>query len=178
MARKVLSSALLAAAIFSSPSAAQTVPDMTEEEVDAFVRVALPGALLSMQEKCRNELPEDAYIYASGDEVHARFLAAADDAWPTAVGMIARAASRDNPAMGEVMAGMPAEVLQPFVEEMIAGMVTNQVEAKHCDRINQGLELLDPLPPENLAALIGMAYALSQEGKEQEQPTVQAVGSP
>lgn len=168
MSRKLLIPALLASALVAQPLSAQQAPDMSEEEVAAFVRVALPGAFRSIQSKCRTSLDSDAYIYASGDELHARFTEASQDAWPAAAQMIGRSASKNNPAMGEVMAGMPPEVLQPFVDEMIAGMVTSKVEDKHCEQINRALALLDPLPPENLAELIGMAYAESQKSKDAE----------
>ncbi len=177
MLRKLLTPALLASALITQPVAAQQMPEMSEEEVAAFVRVALPGAFRSIQTKCRTSLDGNAYIYASGDELHALFAAASRDAWPGAAQMIARSASRDNPAMGEVLAGMPPEVLQPFLDEMVAGMVTSRVEEKHCSQINRAMELLDPLPPENLAALIGLAYAESQKGRDGEQAAGTGVSS-
>ncbi len=138
---------------------------MSEEEVAAFVQVALPGAFRSVQSKCRSSLEPNAYIFASGDQLHARFTVASQDAWPEAAQMIARSASNGNPAMGEVMAGMPPEVMQPFVDEIIAGMVTSKLEQEHCEPINRALALLDPLPPEYLAELIGMAYAETQKAE-------------
>ncbi len=177
MMKRFLAPVMFVSVSLPQPGMAQQAPEMSEEEVAAFVRVALPGAFRSVQEKCRGTLQPDAYIYASGDELLARFEQASGDAWPQAAEMIARSASRNNPAMGEVMAGMPPEVLQPFVDEMIAGMVTREIQDRHCAQIDQALELLDPLPPENLAALIGMAYAISQDRDGPEQAGATRVSS-
>lgn len=151
----------LSLAAFAQPATAQNI-DMSEAEMDVMARIAMPAAFRSLQTKCDPVLGTDAYMFARGEALHRRLVATSDAAAPGATRVIARVAARDNPAMGEVLAGMSPESLRPFVSEMIAGMVTSRVEADQCARIDRVLELLEPLPPENLAQLLAFAYIQSR----------------
>ncbi|MCL6251096.1 hypothetical protein M3P36_08580 [Altererythrobacter sp. KTW20L] len=167
MRLKMLLAAPLAciAAVSAVPAAAQLPAgvDLSEDEMATLARLAMPTAFRSLQTKCNTVLDADAYMYRSGDALHRRLTQTSEAAWPAAGRMIARVAARGNPAMGEVLAGMPADSLRPFVNEMVAGMVTTRVEADQCERIDRVLALLEPLPPENLADLAAYAYVQARE---------------
>lgn len=150
-----------AALCLAQPALAQE--EFSEQEVAALARAAMPSALLSLQDKCRPALPANAYIFASGSNLYSRLQAASRGAWPQARGAIVRMASRDNPQFGNILAALPPESLQPFVDEMVAGIVTTRMETARCDQIDRVLELLDPLPAENLAKLIGIAVLEAQK---------------
>jgi len=157
----------------AAPSASAQVPaqlDLTEDEMGVFARLAMPTAFRSLQTKCNTVLDADAYMYASGDALHRRLTQTSEAAWPGASRMIARVAARGNPAMGEVLAGMPADSLRPFVNEMVAGMVTTRVQANQCERIDRVLALLEPLPPENLAELVAFAYIQARDADSASAP--------
>lgn len=156
----------LAALICAQPAFAQASlaqQDFTEEEVSALARVAMPRAFQSLQQKCRPVLPGTSYIYAEGNTLQSRLQAASQGAWPQARSAILRLASRDNPQMGNILAAMPPESLQPFLDELVASIVTTRLETVRCDQIDRVLELLDPLPAENLASLIGIAVIEAQK---------------
>ena len=155
------------AAVSAVPATAQLPAgiDLSEDEMAVFARLAMPTAFRSLQAKCNPVLDADAYMYRSGDALQRRLTTASETAWPNAGRMIARVAARGNPAMGEILAGMPADSLRPFVNEMVAGMIATRVEAGQCERIDRVLALLEPLPPENLADLAAFAYIEAREAE-------------
>jgi hypothetical protein len=165
MMKRLLPCLIGALALFSQPAAAQAV-NLTEEEMAVVARVALPAAFRSLQTKCDPVLGTDAYMFARGDALHRRLLATSNTAAPGATQVIVRVASRSNPAMGQMLSGLSPEALRPFVNELVAGLVVSRVETDQCVRIDRVLELLEPLPPENLAQLVAFAYSQSQaEGR-------------
>lgn len=159
--KKLLAPIACLLATLATHAAAQEVR-LSEQEMDVVARIAMPAAFRSLQAKCDPVLGTDAYMFTRGEALHRRLVVTSDAAAPGASRVIASVAARDNPAMGEVLAGMPPESLRPFVSEMIAGMVTSRVQADQCARIDRVLALLEPLPPENLAQLLAFAYTQSQ----------------
>ncbi len=158
---KMLFTALaLATAALAQPAAAQQL-DLTEGEMATVARIAMPTAFRSLQTKCDPVLQSDAYMFARGEALHRKLTAASQAAAPGASRILASVAARSNPAMGEMLAGMPAETLLPFVNEMVAGMITRQIETGQCATINRALELMEPLPAANVADLLALAYVQS-----------------
>lgn len=142
--------------------------ELSEREMAQVTRFALPGALQAVQQHCRRHLPADAYLYAQGRELHSRLVSASHGSWPEARDIALGMLARENPEMAEIFNHMPAETLRPFAEELIAGMVVSEIETSNCTRIDRVLGLLDPLPTENLAALIGLIAAEAQREEAQE----------
>lgn len=153
---------LLAAAgmLLSAPAHAQI--DFSQDEAAALARYAMPRAFVAVQQRCRAVLPGQAYIFASGDRLHARLSSVSSGSWPAARAAIVRMASADNPQMSEILSRMPPEALEPFVDELVAGLVATEIDPLRCPQIDRALELLEPLPPENLAELIGLAVVEAQ----------------
>ena len=171
--KRLLPPLALALVLFAQPAAAQTV-NLTEEEMAVVARVAMPAAFRSLQTKCDPVLGSDAYMFARGEALHRRLLATSNSAAPGATRVIAQVASRNNPAMGQMLAGLSPEALRPFVNEMVAGLVVSRVEADQCARIDRVLALLEPLPPENLAQLMAFAYAQSRAADQSTTPAARA----
>ena len=72
----------------------------------------------------------------------------------------------DMSAMLEMMGD---EALRPFVDSLIASMVAQEIKPDSCGDIERGLEILDPLPAENVADLIGFAVEMAQRDKADEE---------
>ena len=68
-----------------------------------------------------------------------------------------------DPAM---IAGMPDEALKPFVVAFLQQMVATEVKPEQCLDIARGLELIDPLPADNIAGLI--AFMVEMAGREED----------
>ena len=155
-----------AAAVTGTPAAAQSLPQMSEDEANALARFAMPRAFQGVQQTCRNTLGGDAYIYASGNRLMGKLQTASRGSWPTARRAIMQMVRSQSPDMLPLINSMPSDSLQPFAEEMIAGMVVSKMKVGECERVNRVLELLDPLPPENLAGLIAYVFVQAQEEGE------------
>jgi hypothetical protein len=64
-----------------------------------------------------------------------------------------------------MFAQMPDSALRPFIDAMISSMVATKIKADNCADVERGLELLAPLPPENIAGIIGFVIELSDKDK-------------
>lgn len=159
--RLALSAATLTLALAPLPAAAQQVP-LSEAEINAVALYAMPHAFRSVQARCTGQVPASAYMFAQGPTVAARLDRAARGSFPAARAAVTRLATRNDPQMATLLQALPAENVEPLVSELIAGKVRSEVKLEDCAQINQVLELLDPLPPENLATLVGI-FALRMD---------------
>lgn len=161
----------LAAIGATQPLSAQPLSgevDLSEREVAQIARFALPSAFQAVQLRCRQHLAADAYLYAEGAALHSRLVAASRGSWPEARDIALGMLTRENSEMAGIFNQMPSETLRPFAEELIAGALASEIEPDNCGQIDRVLELLDPLPAENLAPLLGIIAAEAQKAKAQE----------
>lgn len=158
--------AALAVTLFAAaqPATAQ-VMRFTEEEASALARFAMPRAFAGLQQRCRATLADDAYMFASSGRVQAKLENAARGSWPRARSVVLRIASDGNQQMGALLGQVPPESLQPFVDEYVSGLVSSKVPVEQCGQVDRVLELLDPLPAENLASLAGLFVVEAQRAQ-------------
>jgi hypothetical protein len=154
--------AALALLVIASPLAAQDRPQLNEAEINAVALYSMPHAFRALQSRCAPQLPADAYIRAQGDALGTRLDRASRGRFPAARAALTRLATSDNPQMATLLAQLPAENVEPLARELIAGKVQSGVKLEDCARYNRVLELLDPLPPENLASLMGVIVLEAQ----------------
>lgn len=129
---------------------------LSEADAAALAHYAMPLAFAGVQAECQAHLPRSAYIYTGGDALAARLEAASAGSWPRARNAIFLIGGSNRDAeMAEVIANMPEEAISPFVSEMIRSLVAQEMDAEVCVKVDRVLEMLDPLPPENLANLFG-----------------------
>lgn len=118
-------------------------------DVRASVQAVLPHAMTSFAARCRDRLPEGAYLTRNAPRLAARLQPAADAARPRALKAAVRyGLLRAEP--GESDAGKAARLLALFD----AKVVGTTVAPPQCAAISDLLQPLEPLPPENLAAFI------------------------
>jgi hypothetical protein len=160
---RALAAAAGALVLAPLPASAQAVP-LSADEMNAVALYAMPHAFRSLQARCTGQVPANAYMFAQGPVVSARLEQAARGQFPAARAAVTRLATRNDPQMATILQALPAENVEPLVSELIAGKVRSEVKQEDCAQINQVLELLDPLPPENLATLMGI-FALRMEGR-------------
>lgn len=156
--------AATAIALFATalPAVAQDRPQLTETEINAVALYAMPHAFRALQTRCAGQVPANAYIRTQGDALATRLDRAARGRFPAARAALTRLATSSNPQMGTLLAQLPAENVEPLARELIAGKVQSGVKLEDCARYNRVLELLDPLPPENLASLMGVLVVEAQ----------------
>lgn len=154
--------AALAIAAIALPVAAQDRPQLSETEINAVALYSMPHAFRALQTRCAAQLPADAYIRTQGDALGTRLDRASRGRFPAARAALTRLVTSENPQMATLLAQLPAENIEPLAREMIAGKVQSEVNLGDCARYNRVLELLDPLPPENLASLMGVLVVEAQ----------------
>lgn len=154
--------AAVALASLSLPASAQDLPQMSEAEVNAVALYAMPHAFRALQARCATQLPGSAYIRARGDALGSRLDQASRGRFPAARAALTRMVTAENPQMAALLGQLPAENIEPLARELIAGKVQSEVQLADCAKYDRVLELLDPLPPENLASLMGVLVIEAQ----------------
>ncbi len=138
-------------AMVPSASAAQTSRTcVTPIEAQNIVMFALPDVMTNTIERCRPHVAANAYLLKSGSSLAASYRVAADSAWPKAKPAMLRALNQP------MMSRMPDSMSKPFFGGAIGALASDRVQPTDCDTINRAVEALAPLPPQNMAALIGL----------------------
>jgi hypothetical protein len=148
--------ALVATAGNAAQPVAQGKPCLQPAEANALLLAMTPDALQATVALCSKTLPANAYLSARGTALVARYRGPAEAAKPDA----ARAFAKMVPEAGAMGEGMFGTIAGPMIGQLIA----EEVKPESCGRINQMLELLDPLPPENLSRLIVAILEMTAEG--------------
>lgn len=149
--------ALLALGL-SQPALAQKA--VSEEDATALALYALPTALDGLLDSCATYLPTDAYVLVNSDFLSDRFETAAIGTFPQARRVLFTMGRNGDDAMPvEMMQAMGEAELGPFMDGIIRQMVMSEMDAESCSLADRILEYLDPLPPENLAGLLGFIIA-------------------
>jgi hypothetical protein len=139
---------------FALPSAAiaQTAPKcVTTTEAQNIVMFALPEVMRSTIGRCRPHLPASAYLLKSGEALAVSYQVAADAAWPKAKPALLKAINQP------MIRNMPDSFGKPFLGSAIGSLAADRVQPGDCETINRAMEALAPLPPQNMATLIGLA---------------------
>lgn len=155
------------AAMVAAPLSAQADP--TPEQVEAATRYALPHLFEGFRATCADTLSADGYLASEGDRLQTKFSDGADAYWPQAkTAMINLASQRGGEPSSELdmFASLPDESLQPLVDGLVFALVATELKAEHCGSVERALALLDPLPVENFAGLIGFMFEMAEKGKD------------
>lgn len=149
--------AILAAASLTASAAAATKEScVSEAEGAAIMASIMPDLIAGLGEKCLAHLPADSYLALNGKVLAARYKMLADQRWPTA--KLAFGRMTGDPDMAEKL---PDEYFRPMLGSMVGSELVKDVKAEDCTGANRIVENLAPLPPENVANLIGAILVLA-----------------
>ena len=151
------SAAMLALSTAQTAQAQQTCysPD---DLADAAVYM-MPIAYDSAKSTCAKRLKADGFMARSGDKFIAPFRAKQAKAWPGAFRVMKKQlAGRSFSGMSgkdivAMVSTMPTSAVRPLADGMIGQMIAGEIKPAQCGQIERGMELLSPLPPENIAQL-------------------------
>lgn len=152
----------LAICALAQPQMAMAKACFTEEDLAGATVYALPLIADAFAQKCGPELSQDGFMATKGDEFIATYREKQDENWPAALRVLtAFSEDGDGPAgIGEMMKTLPEEALRPFIDALIGTLIAKEFKAKDCSKIERGVELMAPLPPENLGGLVGFVAAM------------------
>ena len=148
----------LALAIPASSQAAEISP----AAMQAAVRYALPQLVSGIRASCGNELSASGFLARNGQALEQRYAEGAETAWPAARAALLQFGDNGKTGMGDMLGKMPDSALKPFVDATISSMVATKLKPGQCPDVERGIELLAPLPPENVAGLVGFIFELKE----------------
>lgn len=166
-ARRFLAVVAIAAA--PAPGLAQAAqPCLTPAEFSSLATYGLPSIIKGVSDRCGPTLRAGGWLPRNGGQLAARYSQAKPAAWPGA-----RAAffkfSGSGGAGGRDLSGafrnLPDENLQPIVDGLIEGLISQQVPLERCSTIDRVISLVAPLPPQNTAELIALTAGLASQSR-------------
>lgn len=155
--------ASLSLMLLAAPAQAQPEPGGTG--IQSAVRYGLPALFAGFRATCSAELADDGYVARNADRLAAKFAQGADAHWPAAretLFMLGQDEGMDR----EMLREMPDDALKPFVTALLQQMVATEVKPAQCPDIERGLELIDPLPADNIAGVIGFMVEMAEHDKD------------
>ena len=182
MIRSMLAPALAFSALASATAAqAQQQGCVTPAEVSDAVVYAMPIAYDAARTACANRLSKNGFMATQGEAFVAPFRADQTRAWPGAFRFLKTFMQQDSEAqeqgdidMQALLSAMPEDAVRPFVDAFIGQWMANEIKGDSCGRIERGMELVSPLPSENLGNLIAFVVEITGIDK----PPVCAAAAP
>lgn len=145
--------------LFATTAAqAQATPCVTATEAEGLALYVMPDVIKSASQTCRPHLPRTALL-ASPSPLVVKFQAESDAAWPAARAAFAKIAGQD------VAPFLDGDMAKPMLSAMMGPMIVSEIKAKDCPAINRMVELLQPLPAKNTAALFITIAQLATTGE-------------
>lgn len=132
---------------------------------DATVYV-MPIAFDAARNACANRLTRDGFMANGGEAFIAKFRAGQDSAWPGAFRLLKTFMADEKRSGGDadmtaMLSALPEDALRPFVDAMVGQMIAKEIKGDSCTRIERGLELVSPLPTENVGGLLAFVAELA-----------------
>jgi hypothetical protein len=153
---------IAALALVGTSSAAAAAPPacLTRAQVTDVTLFALPSVLDAVAVKCRPSLPGNAYLLNGGHALSERLAASSAQHWQGAVTVLQSFGDKKIPT------GIGPDTARALVRDIMASEMLKKTTPADCARINEGAELLAPLPPENIGRLMALLLAVAGDGKK------------
>ena len=128
---------------------------------DSVVYV-LPIAYDAARNACASQFASDGFVATRGDRFISAFRQRQGASWPGALRMLkvfmaqqngAETSARSEFDINAMIAALPEANLRPLVDGLVGQMIAGEITPDNCNRIERGMELLSPLPTENVAGL-------------------------
>ncbi len=155
---KTIVALFTAVSVSASAAAAAKKDCVTEAEGAAIMAALMPDLITGLGDKCAAHLPSNAYLVQNGKALAERYKALADQRWPTAKLAFGRMAG--SPEMADKL---PDEFFRPMLGSLVGTELVKDISPSDCGGANRVLENLAPLPPENVANLIGAILVLAEK---------------
>jgi hypothetical protein len=159
---KLVAPALALVALATAHTAqAQQQTCVAAADIGDTVLYAMPIAYDAVSRSCSSQLKADGFIAQDGAAFIDNFRARQDSAWPGALRLLktfmaknAAEKGTSDTDMSAMIAALPDESLRPFVDGLVGQMIAKEIKPDSCGKIERGMELLSPLPVDNVAGLL------------------------
>lgn len=138
------------ALIFVAKPAMASVTCITSSEMDALLIISAPTVLKVVKQKCKIVLSKDAYLIQNNESILAKFEANRDASRSLAAKAVLKIMLSQslNKTQVESLRAMPSDSILELWQNGISTSL--KVDANSCLVGNESMELLDPLPPQNM----------------------------
>jgi len=152
-------------ALFPGLASAADSACLTKAEASSLVTYALPEAITAAGERCRTTLPANAFLPTQGARLAARYGVQKEKSWPAAKSAFLKLSTsgKDNGQASGFIAQMPDPSLRTIVDAAVEGGVSQAIPLKACGKLDLAVDLLSPLPPENMAGIVTLIVDLVGE---------------
>lgn len=182
MTPRIIAPALALTALASATAAqAQQQPCVNPADLSDAVVYVMPVAFDAAKTVCGASLAKGGFMAREGDAYIAQFRDGQAKAWPGAFRFLktfmeqgGAGTAAGDADMAAMLSAMPADALRPFVDALVGQMIAGEIKSDSCGKIERGLELLSPLPRENMGGLAAFVVELSGV----KNPSVCAVAAP
>ncbi|MCL9982069.1 MAG: hypothetical protein NBV60_02815 [Erythrobacter sp.] len=171
MTKRIIAPALALAALATATTTtaqAQQQACVNAADLGDAVLYAMPIAYDAVGTSCARQLKADGFMARDGAGFVERFRAKQDAAWPGAFRLIKTFMAQEGGEAGSsdadmtaMIAALPEESLRPFVDGLVGQMIAEEIKPDSCGKIERGMELLAPLPADNLAGLFAFVAELA-----------------
>jgi hypothetical protein len=163
---RLVAPALALSALATSQTAlAQSQACVASADLADAVVYVMPIAYDAASTACANRLSADGFMKTRGEAYIATFRDGQTKAWPGAFRFLKTFMNKkggdDGMDMGAMLGAMSEDALRPFVDAFVGQMIAGEIKGDACGKIERGMELLSPLPSENLGSLIVFLMELS-----------------
>ncbi|MFM7376893.1 MAG: hypothetical protein ACKO1O_01980 [Erythrobacter sp.] len=171
MTRSLIAPALAFTALASATAAqAQAQACIPQADMTDAIVYAMPIAYEAAQTACANRFAEGGFMAREGDAWIAAYRSGQDKAWPGALRVIktfiaddAAASGTGGDDMSAMITALPENALRPFVDAMVGQMIAKEIKPDSCGTIERAVELLSPLPGENIGGLVAFMLELDDK---------------
>lgn len=149
-------------AAYAQSSAAQCV---AQADLADGVIYAMPILTAAVRGKCAGSLSADGFMAKQGDAFIAPYVARQNAAWPGALRLLSQFGARGGGEGDEMLATiqtLPPEAVRPLFDALIGQKLAEEIKVADCARIERGVSLLAPLPPENVSGLVTFVLEIAK----------------
>lgn len=169
MTRNFIAPTLAAAALVSATAAqAQQQACVNPADLADAVVYIVPVAFDAAKTACGPKLEANGFMAREGDQYIAPFRTGQEQAWPGAFRFLKTFMDRGGAGKGAkgqdmaaMLSAMPADALRPFVDALVGQMIAGEIKPDSCGKIERGLELLSPLPRENMGGIVAFIVEMT-----------------
>ena len=161
MKTRIASTTLALTALVSAQGASAQEACVSADDLADTVTYAMPMLYNSVQGPCSQVFSKSPFMTNEADAFIDRFRDKKEESWPGTLRLLKvfmAAESGEDNSMGEALAQMPDEALRPLVDVIIGQMlnerIAQEIKMSTCSDVAEAMELIAPLPPENISALV------------------------
>ncbi len=165
--KKQLAALLGMAALVQGQAAQAQAVCVAPADLDDAVVYSMPLAYDAAQAACADEFAADGFMRQGGAAFADGFRARQDAAWPGAFRMLKVFMAKGDEGSGSeevlsLLSSMPDGSLRPFVDAIITQKLVEEIKPDTCGKIERAVELISPLPVENVSGLV--TFIVEQSG--------------